>query len=241
MKRWASALLLAVALAPVRPEAHAQDSGGLDHCIRALRRELPSHREVRAQTFDRYTRDAADLRPLIDNASRAQPEFQLPIWDYLARRVDEQRVAAGRALLEREAHALAAIEQRHGVDAATLMAVFGVETDYGRVTNPHPVVDATLGRACLDLRARDRRQQFFAALWLLQEGIVQSDEFKGSWAGAFGLTQFMPDTYVRHMRDDPGTPPSDIIHSVPGALATTARYLNALGWSAGLPWGVEVQ
>jgi len=136
--------------------------------------------------------------------------------------------------------ALDAIEKRHGVDAATLVAVFGVETDYGRVANPHPVVDATLSRACLNLKSADRKLHFFAALWLLQEGVVQRDEFKGSWAGAFGLTQFMPDTYVRYMRDDPGAPPSDIIGSIPGALETTARYLRALGWSTGLPWGVEV-
>jgi len=240
MKRWASGLLLAAALAPMRPGVHAQESGGLDSCIRALRRELPSHRAISAQTFDRYTREATDLRPLIDHASRTQPEFQLPIWDYLARRVDEQRVAAGLALLEREAQALAAIQQRHGVDAATLVAVFGVETDYGRVASPYPVIDATLSRACLDLKATGRKQNFFAALWLLQESIVEPADFKGSWAGAFGLTQFMPDTYVRHLRDGPGAPASDIIHSIPGALATTARYLKALGWSANLPWGVEV-
>jgi glucose-6-phosphate 1-epimerase len=91
------------------------------------------------------------------------------------------------------------------------------------------------------LSSADRKQHFFAALWLLQEGVVQAADFKGSWAGAFGLTQFMPATFVRYLRDGPGAPAADIIHSIPDALATTARYLKAIGWSAGLPWGVEVK
>jgi glucose-6-phosphate 1-epimerase len=241
MKRWGNPVFLAAALLFVHPGVHSQDDMSLAACIHKLRRELPSHREVRPQTFDLYTRDAADLRPLIDNAARAQPEFQLPIWDYLVRRVDAQRVAQGLELLERQATALGAIEQRHGVDAATLVAVFGIETDYGRVPDTHPVVDATLSRACLNLKSAERRQHFFAALWLLQEGVVQQADFKGSWSGAFGLTQFMPGTFVRYLRDGPAAPASDIIHSLPDALATTARYLKGVGWSAGRPWGVEVQ
>jgi glucose-6-phosphate 1-epimerase len=96
-----------------------------------------------------------------------------------------------------------------------------------------------LSRACLNLKSAERRQHFFAALWLLQEGVVRRDEFKGSWAGAFGMTQFLPGTFVRTMTDGDG-PPADILHSVPDALATTARYLRSLGWVSGLSWGVEV-
>lgn len=210
-------------------------------CIGQLRRELPSYREVKRQTFDLYTRGASDLRQVIDGATRSQPEFRLSIWDYLARRVDAQRVAQGRALIERESSALGAIAQRHSVDPATVVAVFGVETDYGRVSGAYPVVDATLSRACMNLKSSERKQQFFAALWLLQEGVVQLADFMGSWAGAFGMTQFMPDTFVRYMSDGGDTPGADIIHSVPDALATTARYLRGLGWRGNLPWGVEVR
>jgi glucose-6-phosphate 1-epimerase len=103
------------------------------------------------------------------------------------------------------------------------------------------VVDATLSRACLNLQSAERKRHFFAALWLLQEGIVAAEDFKGSWAGAFGMTQFMPATFLAYMRDAPGGPVADIVHSVPDALATTARYLRALGWIDGLPWGVEVR
>jgi len=221
--------------------ALAQQERPLSACIAALRSELRAHPEVRPQTFDTYTRDVQDLRSVIESASRAQPEFEIPIWDYLARRVDAQRIAEGRALLQQQAGALEAIARRHGVDPATAVAVLGIETDYGRVAGRHPVVDATLSRACLDLRSRERKKHFFDALWLLQEGVVRPDTFRGSWAGAFGMTQFMPGTFRLYLRDDAASPPADIVGSMADALATTARYLRGLGWKDALRWGVEVR
>jgi lytic murein transglycosylase len=239
-RRWLAFACIA-ALAGAGFPAAAQDSPPLSTCISALRRDLPAHREVTAQTFDTYTRDVQDLRPVIENATRAQPEFQIPIWDYLARRVDAQRIEEGRALLQAQAAPLDAIAQRQGVDPATVVAVLGIETDYGRVGGRYPVVDATLSRACLNLDSRERKQHFFDALWLLQEGVVRPESFTGSWAGAFGMTQFMPGTFRRYMRDDPSSPPADIVTNMADALATTARYLRSLGWSGQLRWGVEVR
>jgi glucose-6-phosphate 1-epimerase len=156
--------------------------------------------------------------------------------------VDPERIADGRALLASQSAALAAIDKRHGVDAATVVAVFGIETDYGRVQGRYPVVDATLSRACLNLDSTERRRNFFAALWLLQEGHVQPDNFFGSWAGAFGQTQFMPATFVAYMdAAAEGARRVDIVGNTADALATTARFLAALGWRSGLPWGVEVK
>ena len=237
LARWCWAWLVGCAFAA---GAQAQATPDLPSCLRVLRAELPTQPPVRADSFDRYTRSVEDLRPLIDQSSAAQPEFKLPIWDYLARLVDAKREADGRAVLQRHAAALLDIEHRHGVDAATAVAVFGVETDYGRVPGRYPVVDATLSRACLNLGSRERKAHFFAALYLLQEGLVKPETFRGSWAGAFGLTQFMPGTFLKNMDDGDGSGDIDIIASVPDALATTARYLSGLGWVAGLPWGVEV-
>ena len=219
--------------------ACAAQEASLSGCVDSLRRELPQHPQVRAESFDAYTRAAKDLRPAIEAATTAQPEFVLPIWDYLARRVDAQRIEDGRDLLRVQAEALRDIERLHGVDAASATAVFGVETDYGRVRGKYPVIDATLSRACLDLSSPERKRHFFAALWLLQQGWVAPDDFSGSWAGAFGLTQFMPGTLVQLTGDD--ATKLDIVHSVPDALAATARYLKSLGWVEGLPWGWEVQ
>lgn len=232
---WAG-LLAAVLAGPATAARPAADWAA---CLQALRQELPP--ELRAETFEQHARDVADLREPIRQATASQPEFRLAVWDYLARLVDDQREADGREVLAREAEALASIAARHGVDAATVVAVFGVETDYGRVAGRHPVLAATLSRACLDLDSRERRRHFYAALWLLQEGLVPAGDFRGSWAGAFGLTQFMPGTFVEHMDDGDGSGRVDILHSVPDALGTTANYLRRLGWDSTLPWGLEVR
>jgi len=222
-------LVCIIGAAMVVYPANGQNGDGLASCVAQLRRELPQHAEIRVETFDAHTRQANDLRPVIEAATRSQPEFELAVWEYVARLADAQREADGREVLLREEQALATIESRHGVDAETVVAVFGVETDFGRVKGRYPVVDATLSRACLDLRNRERKAHFFAALWLLQEGLVERDAFRGSWAGAFGMTQFMPATFVRYRDDGDGSGRSDILGSVPDALATTARYLAALG------------
>ena len=238
-RAWFGAVGIVALLVAVAP-AWAEDAGSFAACVDALRRERGQHPEIRAATFERYTRDAADLRETIRTATETQPEFGLPVWDYIARLVDAQRVADGRDMLAAQAAALQAIGRRHGVDAATVVAVFGVETDYGRHEGRYPVVDATLSRACLNLSSTERKRHFFAALWLLQEGLVKPEAFRGSWAGAFGQTQFMPDTYIATMEAADGSGVVDIIGSAADALATTARYLASLGWVAGLRWGVEV-
>ena len=205
----------------------------LADCIAGLRATLVADTAaaegVRLDSFDRLTRDVEDLRPAIDAATRAQPEFVLPIWDYLARRVDARRIADGRAVLAQQADALRGIEARHGVDAATAVAVFGIETDYGRVTGRHRVIDATLSRACLRPESADRRRQLLAALWLVQEGHVEPERFLGSWAGAFGMTQFMPATFRAAMDDADGSGRADIVASAgwrgsaPAALVERER------------------
>ena len=177
MAAWAAA-----ALAAWPGVAVAEEVQPLSACIAALRKDLRAHPEVSAQTFDTYTREVQDLRPVIESASQAQPEFVIPIWDYLARRVDAQRIAEGRDLMQQQAAALAEIARRHRVDPATTVAVLGIETNYGSVAGRYPVVDATLSRACLNLNSSERKQHFFDALWLLQEGTVRPETFRGSWA-----------------------------------------------------------
>ena len=230
----------AVALALACSLLRAQEPLALSGCIDALRAELPLHPQVRPATFETHTRDVLDMRGVVRTAADSQPEFKLAIWDYIGRLVDAQRIDDGRRVLDEQSAVLPAIAARRGVDAATVVAVFGVETDYGHVVGRHRVIDATLSRACLDLKNKERKQHFFAALWLLQQGLVQPDNFTGSWAGAFGLTQFMPATFVAHMASASGTGPVDIVGSAPDALATTANYIASLGWTEGLRWGVEV-
>ena len=232
-------MVIPAALALAAGATRAQDDLAFAACVDNLRRELPQHPQVRADTFDTHTRDAQDIRATIRAATESQPEFKLAVWDYLARLVDTQRIADGTAVLAAQAEPLQAIAARRGVDAATTVAVFGVETDYGKVGGRHRVIDATLSRACLDLASKERKRHFFAALWLLQQGLVQPDAFRGSWAGAFGLTQFMPGTFVAYMDDGDGSGTVDIIGSAPDALATTANFVAGSGWVGGMRWGSE--
>jgi glucose-6-phosphate 1-epimerase len=233
-------LLAALCLFALGPTVHAQPAD-FDRCLASLRAELPRHPRVSADSFARFTREAQDLRPPIDTATRSQPEFQLAVWEYLARLVDDKRIRDGQALLQRESALLDALAPRYPVDRTTLVAILGVESDFGRLQGRFPVVDATLSRACLNLASRDRQSQFFTALWLLQEGLVDAERFRGSWAGAFGMTQFMPATFARYRADGDGDGRVDIAGSLADALATAANYLSNLGWTAGLPWGLEVK
>ena len=122
-----------------------------------------------------------------------QPEFTTPVWDYMAALVDEERVDQGRAMLQKYAGALQAAQTRYGVDPATVVAVWGVESDFGKNFGKRPVVQSLATLACEAPRRNDYwRKEFVAALKILDSGDIVSDEFMGSWAGAFGHTQFMP-------------------------------------------------
>ena len=127
-----------------------------------------------------------------------QPEFTTPIWDYMAALVDEERVAEGRQKLGEYANALAAARERFGVDPATLVAIWGVESDYGKGFGWRPVVQSLATLSCTANRRADAfRGEFFATMKIFGNGDVRPEEFKGSWAGAFGHTQFMPTTFLR--------------------------------------------
>jgi lytic murein transglycosylase len=171
-----------------------------------------------------------------------QPEFSTPIWDYMAALVDEERVAEGRDMLRKYAQALAVAQERFGVDPATLVSIWGVESDYGKGFGWRPVVQSLATLSCTANRRQDAfRGEFIAAMKILGNGDVRPEEFTGSWAGAFGHTQFMPTTFLRMRVDLDGDGHSDIVGSVPDALGTTANYLRKSGWDASQPWGFEVK
>ena len=171
----------------------------------------------------------------------AQPEFKTPIWDYLAALVDQQRVDDGQAMLKTHAAILALVAQQYGVDAQTVVAVWGVESDYGKTFGKRPLLTSLATLSCFGRRQAFFRGEFFATLKLLQSGDLKPEGLTGSWAGAFGHTQFMPTTYQRIAVDGDGDGRRDLVGSIPDALASTANYLKRAGWRTGEPWGYEVK
>lgn len=172
---------------------------------------------------------------------RSQPEYRLAIWDYMAFLVDAARIADGRKMLEIEAKSLAAIERAYGVDRYVLLGLWGVESDYGRLEGDFFLPQALATLACAGKRPALFRSELIHALKIVAAGDVKLKDFTGSWAGAFGHTQFMPSTYRRLAVDFDRDGRTDTINSIPDALASAANYLKRSGWRSGLPWGFEVK
>lgn len=208
-------------------------------CVSGLR-PLATAQGVSARTFAEAT-DGLEPDADVIEALGSQPEFRTPIWDYLAGLVDEERIADGLERLDEWKAVLAEAELRYGVDRNTLVAIWGVETDYGRRVGRRPVVRSLATLSCLGHRQRFFRAEFVAALKILQAGDVAPDALVGSWAGAFGHTQFMPTTFLRLAVDFDGDGRRDLVGSVPDVIGSTANYLARAGWAAGEPWGYEVR
>ena len=217
--------------------AHA-DEAAFASCLASLRADAQA-KGVSGATYDTHTAALAPDMAVIDFLD-AQPEFVTPIWDYLAALVDDERVADGRAMLAEWAPVLARVEAEYGVDAATVVAVWGVESNYGRNFGSRPLLTSLSTLSCFGRRQSFFRGEFFTTLRIIQEGHVAPDRLTGSWAGAFGHTQFMPSTFMRLAVDFDGDGRRDLVDSVPDALASTANFLKRAGWRGDLPWGFEV-
>ena len=232
-------LMLAQLAAPQASLPPDYDVPAFNRCLDRLEREATGA-GVNDALFDLHVRsvepDTSVLR-LLD----AQPEFQTPIWDYLAGLVDEERVADGKAMLEQHAATLARVQDRYGVDPATVVAVWGVESDFGRTFGSRPLLQSLTTLSCMGRRQEFFRGELFSTLRIIQSGDVPADKLVGSWAGAFGHTQFMPSTYRRIAVDFDGDGRRDLVGSIPDALASTANYLERSGWRSGEPWGYEVR
>jgi lytic murein transglycosylase len=216
--------------------APAPDFGA---CVRTLRDEAAA-KGVTGETFDAALAGVEPDESVLE-AMENQPEFTVPVWDYLAGLVDEQRIEDGRARLAQWSSVLSDIERKFGVDRYTVIAVWGVETDYGRNVGRRPLVRSLATISCFGGRQRFFRGELIEALRILQSGDVQPRDLAGSWSGAFGHTQFMPSTFQRLAVDFDGDGRRDVVGSVPDALASTANYLRDAGWVRGEPWGYEVR
>lgn len=242
-------LLAACAQAPAEnlptaaPQATAQTTGEeplasfVDWRL-ALRSEAIAA-GIDAALFDRVFAGVTP-DPAVLKADSSQPEFTRPVWEYLDGAVSSSRIGRGRVLLAQHSLVLQRIEQQYGVEAPILVAIWGLESNFGNNIGSHSVIRSLATLAYDGRRQGFWRVQLLAALQILQNGDITSERMIGSWAGAMGQTQFMPTTYNQHAVDFDGDGKRDLWGSSTDALASAAHYLQASGWQRGQPWGFEV-
>lgn len=197
-------------------------------------------------TFDTATRGLEpDLSlPDLDLPGRKPPgqaEFIQPPGSYIAEKTIDRLAGQARVLAAKYAGPLAAIERQYGVSRNVLLAIWGRETDFGRYKLSYSAVRVLATQAYVGKRKRKFREEFLLALKILQEGHIRLADMKSSWAGAMGLTQFLPSEFYKYATDFDGDGKRDIWHSVPDALAAAAGQLKAKGWRTGERWAYEVR
>jgi lytic murein transglycosylase len=204
---------------------------------------------VSRATFDEQTRGLEPDYKLPDlilpgrpaTGAPAQAEFvQVPA-DYIKEAAIARLAEHGQKLLAQYRPSLDAIESRFGVPATIVLAIWGRETDFGRYTLPYDAVRVLATQAYVGRRKDTYRNEFILALKILGEGAVSRKDMRASWAGATGLTQFLPSEYYKHGVDLDGDGRIDIWHSVPDALASAAKQLLDKGWQSGVHWAYEVK
>lgn len=226
------------ALASAANDAATASRERFSSCLATLRAEAAS-RGAPTSSFERWTKGLAPDLSVLDFLDY-QPEFRTPVWDYLAGLVDDERVADGLAMRTKWAEALAAASERYQVDGETIVAIWGVESNYGRNFGKRPLLVSLATLSCFGRRQAYFRGELLSTLKILDTGEIAAERLVGSWAGAFGHTQFMPSTFLRLAVDGDGDGKRDLIDSVPDALASTANFLRRAGWRTGETWGFEV-
>ncbi|WP_028094787.1 lytic murein transglycosylase [Pseudodonghicola xiamenensis] len=203
-------------------------------------RDRAAARGISPQVMVRAFRGAGYLPGVIER-DRNQTEFTRSLEDYLAIAASDERVSTGRAMMSRHGALLRRIEDRYGVEAQVVCAVWGLESRYGARRGDVPVISALSTLAYDGRRGAFFESQLMAALKILQAGDVSPERMTGSWAGAMGHTQFIPTTYLAYAVDFTGDGRRDIWDADPSdALASAAAYLSRSGWRHGQPWGLEV-
>jgi peptidoglycan lytic transglycosylase B len=178
--------------------------------------------------------------PIVIERDRAQAETVLSLETYLTRRLSAKRIRAGREMLARHSKLLDEVADKYGVPAKIIVAIWGVESEYGRLTGIRPTITALATLAWDPRRSAFFRDELFDALDVLNRGDIEFARMKGSWAGAMGQAQFMPSSYKKYAEDFDGDGRKDIWTTLPDVFASIGNYLKGHGWTADETWGREV-
>ena len=200
--------------------------------------------EARGQGIDRRTLDLAlgSISPLdsVIDADRRQPERRMTFEEYRRRVVSLDRIDRGRELLAQHASLLQRVESRYGVPSEVMVALWGIESNFGERQGSYDVFAALATLAYEGRRASLFRRELLSALEIAHRGYADVGTMQGSWAGAMGQNQFMPSTYLGYAVDFDGDGRKDIWNSLPDVFASMANYLSRAGWDARYIWGREV-
>ncbi|PNK60473.1 lytic murein transglycosylase [Psychrobacter sp. FDAARGOS_221] len=240
-----AALTAAIGLAMTATAAHAAkppapnlSNAEFQQCLDRLQRSS-TFRSIDSYTFNNYRPSEPD--PSVIQSLNYQPEFQKDVWDYLSVLVDKERVEDGIRAKHEMADTLRQIEARYGVKAEHVLGVWGVESNFGQTLGKKDLFQSLATLSCFDRRQSYFRGEFANALKIVQNGDIAASDMTGSWAGAFGQTQFMPGTFLDLAVDFDGDGRRDLVNSKPDALASTANFLKKRGYRSGEPWGYEVK
>lgn len=238
------ALVLCVGVAELSAEEHSSDQaasaqGDFASWLEGVRAEA-SARGVRAEIL---TLALAGVKPIprIIELDRKQPEVTQTYQEYIAARLPDSLIREGRELLAANADLLRRVCDRFGVQPRFVVALWGVETNYGKHTGGFPVITALATLAYDGRRSAYFRKELMAALDILNEGHISPEAMKGSWAGAMGQSQFMPTSFVKYAVDFDGDGRRDIWTTKGDVFGSAANYLSGAGWRGDKTWGREVR
>lgn len=219
-------------------DAIRQAAANFDACIAGLWPDA-ARRGVTRANFERFTAELTpDLR--IMDLMDSQPEFTKAIWEYLDILVSENRMAKGREVLAKHKAIFDAAEQAYGVDRFIIASIWGIESNYSTMIGDRSVLRSTATLACIGRRQAYFKDEFLTALEILNRGDLRPEQMRGSWAGAFGPTQFMPTAFKRFAVDGDGDGRRDVVDNPTDLIFSTANNLKKDGWQAGQSWGYEI-
>jgi peptidoglycan lytic transglycosylase B len=204
-----------------------------------VRKEALS-RGIRQQIVDEALSNIAEPLPVIIERDRTQAEIVLPLETYVARRLTPTFVRSGREAFARNTTVLDEIAERYGVPPRIIVAIWGIESNYGRFSGVRPTIGALATLAWDPRRSTFFRRELFNALEIVNRGDIDLPRLRGSWAGAMGQVQFMPSSYLQFAEDFDGDGRRDIWSTRPDIFASIANYLKGHGWKPGESWGREV-
>ncbi|MBJ6988929.1 lytic murein transglycosylase [Devosia sp. MC521] len=195
---------------------------------------------VRQQIFEAAFSGYAPI-PKVTELTKSQPEFTQTVQQYVDKRVTAAQAAKGSAMRQEWAQTLGRVQQTYGVQPEVVLAIWGMETNYGGYMGGNNTIHALATLTQNNYRTEFFRSELITALKILNEGHIAPKSMTGSWAGAMGHTQFMPSSFMRYAIDFNGDGRKDIWNSIPDALGSTGNYLKSFGWRPGETWGYEVR